>query len=54
VKDSPLVSVVIPTKNSGTFLAACLQSITDQTYPNIEIIVVDGQSTANPRIRPYR
>lgn len=42
---SPLVSVIVPTKNSGQFLHACLQSIEAQNYPNIEIIVVDNFSS---------
>jgi glycosyltransferase involved in cell wall biosynthesis len=41
----PLVSVVIPTKNSSRFLVRCLDSINHQTYKNIEIIVVDNNST---------
>ncbi len=45
--DNMLVSVIVPTKNSGNFLEACLQSIRDQTYKNIEIIVVDNHSTDN-------
>ncbi|MDG6923127.1 MAG: glycosyltransferase family 2 protein [Nitrososphaerota archaeon] len=41
----PLVSVVIPTKNSEQFVKACLRSIRNQTYPRIECIVVDNFST---------
>ena len=36
-----MVSVVIPTYNSERTLEKCLKSIVDQTYKNIEIIVVD-------------
>lgn len=44
-KTEPLVSVIVPTKNSAEFLEACLNSIKAQTYKNIEIIVVDNFST---------
>jgi glycosyltransferase involved in cell wall biosynthesis len=44
---SPLVSIVVPTKNSSKFLDACLRSIQAQTYPNIELIVVDNFSADN-------
>lgn len=40
----PLVSVIVPTYNSAATLADCLQSIKDQTYQNIELIVVDNHS----------
>jgi glycosyltransferase involved in cell wall biosynthesis len=39
-----LVSVVIPTYNSEKTLAKCLESIKNQTYKNVEIIVVDSYS----------
>lgn len=42
---NPLVSVIVPTKNSSKFLEACLASIKAQTYKNIELIVVDNFST---------
>ena len=41
----PLVSIIIPTRNSAQFLGACLTSIINQTYKNIEMIVVDNNST---------
>ncbi|MCX6781638.1 MAG: glycosyltransferase [Candidatus Magasanikbacteria bacterium] len=41
---SCLVSVIIPTKNSSEFLEKCLESLKNQTYKNIEIIVVDNNS----------
>jgi ubiquinone/menaquinone biosynthesis C-methylase UbiE/glycosyltransferase involved in cell wall biosynthesis len=37
----PLVSVLIPTENSEATIGKCLDSIKNQTCPNIEIIVVD-------------
>ncbi|MEK7572820.1 MAG: glycosyltransferase family A protein [Patescibacteria group bacterium] len=45
MKNKLLVSIVIPTKNSAAFLEGCLKSIKNQTYKNIEIIVVDNNST---------
>lgn len=41
----PRISLVIPSFNQGKFIAATLQSIVDQRYPNLELIVVDGGST---------
>lgn len=41
----PLISVIVPTKNSKNFLEQCLESVKNQTYKNIEIIVVDNFST---------
>ena len=38
-------SVVIPTYNQAKYLAACLDSIFFQDFPNIEIIVVNDAST---------
>lgn len=40
----PLVSVIIPTYNSEKTIGRCLESIKNQTYKNIEIIVVDNFS----------
>jgi len=42
--NEPLVSVIIPTKNSEKTLGKCLESIKNQTYKNTEIIVVDNYS----------
>ena len=42
---SPLVSVIIPTKNNEKTLAKCLLSIKQQNYPRIEVIIIDAFST---------
>lgn len=39
-----LVSVIIPTYNSGNTLGLCLSSINSQSYQNIEVIIVDNYS----------
>ncbi|MEM3891713.1 MAG: glycosyltransferase family 2 protein [Nitrososphaerales archaeon] len=47
--DKPLVSVVIPTYNSEGTIGVCLRSVRRQTYPNIEVIVVDNYSKDRTR-----
>jgi len=45
--DYPLVSVVTITRNRGNLLKRCISSVLNQTYKNIEHIVVDGASEDN-------
>jgi glycosyltransferase involved in cell wall biosynthesis len=49
VSSLPLVSVIVPTYNSERFIEKCLKSISEQTYENIEITVVDNNSRDNTR-----
>ncbi len=42
---NPLVSILIPFKNTETYIDACLISILNQTYTNWELIIVDDGST---------
>jgi len=40
-----LVSVTIVTYNSGRFIKRCLESVLEQKYPKMEVVVVDNAST---------
>ncbi len=40
-----LVTVVIPAHNEERFLGACLESVREQDYPDLQIVVVDNAST---------
>ena len=41
----PLLSVIVPVYNAAPYLRRCLDSICGQTYPNLEIILIDDGST---------
>lgn len=47
MKSNPLVSVLIPSYNSGPYLDDSIGSILKQTYENWELIIVDDCSTDN-------
>jgi len=61
--DPPLVSAIVPAKDEEATLADCLASVRSQSYPNLEILIVDDRSTdrtaeiargierADPRVR---
>lgn len=44
-KDTPLISIVIPTYNVGRYLSRCLDSVTAQTLTDFEALVVNDCST---------
>ncbi len=44
LNSQPLVSVVIPCYNHEKFVKDCIQSVIDQTYENIELIIIDDGS----------
>ena len=60
----PLISVVLPTHNRAPLVVAAVHSITQQTWRNLEVLVVDDASTddtaqvlndvTDPRVRQVR
>lgn len=44
---SKLISIIIPVYNVEKYLERCVKSVIDQTYKNLEIILIDDGSTDN-------
>lgn len=49
----PLISVIIPVYGVEKYIAQCLESVINQTYNNLEIIVVND-GTKDRRMKPAR
>ena len=49
LESNPLVSIIINNYNYDRFVSAAIDSALNQTYPHVEIIVVDDGSTDNSR-----
>lgn len=45
MKNLPLISVIIPVYNIMEYLPRCVHSVTAQTYPHLQVILVDDGST---------
>ena len=45
MSQNPLLSVIVPVYNVEKYLAKCVESLINQTYSNLEIILVDDGST---------
>jgi|GEM_PF-1123093 len=41
------ISIVMPSLNQGAFIGEAIESVLDQQYPEVELVVVDGGSTDN-------
>ena len=44
---NPLVSVLLPVYNTENYLKKCIESVLNQNYENIELIIIDDGSTDN-------
>ncbi|MDE6031073.1 MAG: glycosyltransferase [Oscillospiraceae bacterium] len=44
MNDKPLISVIVPMYNCEKYIAKCIESLSAQTYDNLEIIIVDDGS----------
>ena len=47
MKEKPLISVIVPVYNVEKYIRECLDSIVNQTYKNLQIILVDDGSSDN-------
>ena len=45
MSDSSLVTVLMTNLNNGQYLIASIQSILDQSYQNLELVIIDDGST---------
>ena len=49
MENKEVVSIVIPIYNVEAYLKQCLETIVNQTYPNLEIILVNDGSPVSQR-----
>lgn len=53
-EQQPLVTVIISSYNHAPYIEACILSVVQQTYPHIELLVIDDGSTDDSVIRIER
>ena len=52
--ETPLVTVIVPVYKTKAYLEQCVQSICNQSYAQLEIILVDDGSTEDMRKKSQR
>lgn len=50
IKNNPTISVILPSYNMEEYLPRCVSSICDNTYQELEILIIDDGSTDNTLI----
>jgi glycosyltransferase involved in cell wall biosynthesis len=45
IESEPLISVILPVFNTDAYLKRCIDSVINQNYTNLEILLVDDGST---------
>lgn len=53
MEGNPLVSILIPNKDNVTYLKKCLESLKKSTYQNLEIVVIENNSTEQSTFAYY-
>lgn len=48
--EQPLISIVVPAYNVGSYIRQCVDSVVNQTYPNWELLLVVGGQDDTPSI----
>lgn len=54
VRGEPLISVIIPNKDAADALRTCVEALLDATYKNIEILIVENNSTERETFELYK
>lgn len=51
MKNAPLVSIIIPVYNVEQYIEQCMETVLEQTYPHLDIILVDdGSKDKSPKM----